>query len=82
MTSPEGFTYKRRKASEAVAIFHHGRLSKTLKGDDATEFLAKLGGDDEQLVMATATGNYRQGTEPRTSLRIARDQEHRGPQGR
>ncbi|MFT4745275.1 MAG: hypothetical protein ACI9AD_001128, partial [Nitriliruptoraceae bacterium] len=44
--------------------------------------LAKLGGDDEQLVMATATGNYRQGTEPKTSLRIARDQEHRGPQGR
>ncbi len=82
MTAPEGFTYKSRKAGDAVAIFHHGRLAKTLKGDDAAKFLTDVEDGDAQMLMAKATGNYRRGNEPSTSLRIARDQEHRGPQGR
>ncbi len=82
MSTAEGFTYKRRKASDAVAIFHHGRLAGSLRGEDATAFLETVGNPPDQELMAAAVKRSGRGSEPSTSLRIARDQEHRGPQGR
>jgi len=82
MGTAEGFTFKRRKAGDAVAIFHHGRLATTLRGDDAATFLAEVGDPPDQELMAQATGDDKRGNEPKPPLRASRDQQHRGPIGR
>src|SRR5690606_19762974 len=63
MSGPEGFEYRSRKTGEA-AIFHHGKLSKMLKGKDADAFVKKvkpLKGAEAQQAMADAVGNDGQG---------------------
>ena len=82
MSTYEGFTFKSRKAGATVAIFHHGRLAMTLKGDDATTFLDEVGKPPSQDVMARAAGMDTDRDTPGPSLRVSRDQQHRGPIGR
>jgi hypothetical protein len=54
-----------RKNGE-VELWHHGRLASTLRGRDATDFLARVASLDEaaaQQLMARLTGNYKRGNE-------------------
>jgi hypothetical protein len=60
-----GFTYRLRKNGE-VAIFHHGRLASTLRGNDAKKFKQEVGEEqspEAQQLMARVTGNYKHGNE-------------------
>jgi hypothetical protein len=60
-----GFSYRSRK-SGAVEILHHGRVAATLRGTDATDFLAETGEAGRahaQQLMARLTGNYKRGKE-------------------
>ena len=60
-----GFTYRQLKSGE-VEILHHGRKASTLRGQDAADFLAEIGGAsiyEEQQLMARVTGNYKHGNE-------------------
>ena len=61
VAAPEGFSYERRK--NHLAIFHHGVLAATLRGERAAKFLAEDGGRQDQMLMARVTGNYRRGNE-------------------
>lgn len=62
MPAPEGFEYRVR--GEDVVIAHLGRTATTLRGEAARRFLADVErGQDAQLLMARATGNYRRGNE-------------------
>lgn len=63
----EGFEYDDRGRDE-VHITHHGRLATVLRGTRAQDFLEEVGEDDDQLLMARVTGQYRHGNE-----RIARN---------
>lgn len=63
MTAPEGFDYRERKNGE-VAIFHHGKLAKMMRADDAKKFLASLKKGDAQQVMAEFAGNDAQVARP------------------
>jgi hypothetical protein len=65
--APRGFDYQAR-SDGSVVIEHHGRAVTHLRGGRAAEFLAEVGTDDPQEVMARWTGNYRRGNE-----RTARD---------
>lgn len=56
MTTPEGFDYRERKNGE-VAIFHHGKLAKMMRGEDAKKFLGELKDGEPQEVMAQYAGN-------------------------
>jgi antitoxin (DNA-binding transcriptional repressor) of toxin-antitoxin stability system len=60
--APEGFEYDVRTGGE-VRITHHGRVAATLRGATAAKFLADVGDDDPQELMARLTGNYRHGNE-------------------
>ncbi|MEV6643839.1 hypothetical protein QRX60_36580 [Amycolatopsis mongoliensis] len=65
MGTPTGFTY-RIDEHGTVTITHHGRPAGTLRGSAAARFLAAADrGDDQQLLMARATGNYKHGNERR-----------------
>lgn len=44
-------------------IVHRGRVAATLRGRRAEEFVAEVGGGDEQELMARTTGNYKRGNE-------------------
>ncbi len=55
MTSPEGFEYRERNTGE-IAVFHHGRLVKMLRGAEAKALLAALKKGDPQQAMADASG--------------------------
>lgn len=55
MASPEGFEFKERATGD-VAIFHHGRLAKLLRGAEAKTFLAAVKKGDAQALMADAAG--------------------------
>lgn len=60
-----GFSYRRRKNGD-VDILHHGRVAATLRGRDATAFLAGAPDPthpDAQQLMARLTGNYKRGNE-------------------
>jgi len=65
MGTPDGFAY-RTDDHGTVTITHHGRPAGTLRGEAAARFLAAAArGDDPQLLMARATGNYKHGNERR-----------------
>lgn len=63
MTAPEGFDYRERKNGE-VAIFHHGKLAKMMRDDDAKKFLAALKKGEAQEVMAEFAGSDAQVARP------------------
>lgn len=49
-----------------VEVLHRGKLTCTLRGREAEEFVAKLATSDPvdgQQLMARITGNYKHGTE-------------------
>ncbi|GAA3689609.1 hypothetical protein GCM10022204_00310 [Microlunatus aurantiacus] len=58
---PEGFSYEQQ--GRDVVISHHGRRATTLRGAKALAFLAEVGFEDGQELMARLTGNYRRGNE-------------------
>jgi hypothetical protein len=65
-----GFAFRRLKNGD-VQVTHHGRLASTLRGRDATDFLAAMdraGFADAQQDMARITGNYRRGNERQAAL--------------
>jgi hypothetical protein len=55
MTAAEGFEYRERKSGE-VAIFHHGKLVKMMRGAEAKSFVAASKKGDAQQVMLDAVG--------------------------
>lgn len=60
-----GFTYRQRKNGD-VEVLHHGRVAATLRGRDASDFLAEATdptSSDAQQLMARLTGNYKRGNE-------------------
>ena len=60
-----GFSYRQRKNGD-VELLHHGRLASTLRGTDASAFLADAPdptSPDAQELMARLTGNYKRGNE-------------------
>jgi hypothetical protein len=60
-----GFSCRTRK-NGGIDILHHGRVASTLRGSDATDFLAEVEAADEadaQQLMARITGNYKRGNE-------------------
>ena len=60
-----GFTYTIDK-SDRMTIFHHGRAVTTLKSNAAVKLEQKLSRadeDEQQRLMAAATGNYKRGNE-------------------
>lgn len=58
----ESFDWSRRKNGD-VEIFHHGRFATSLRGSRADEFVADVGNEDGQELMARLTGNYKRGNE-------------------
>lgn len=70
MPAPSGFTYAQRGAD--VVIAHRGVTAVILRGRRAADFLARVGEQDPQLLMARLTGNYRRGNE-RTARRHPRN---------
>jgi len=64
-SGPVGFSHRVRKNGE-VELWHHGRLASTLRGRDASDFLARAVSLDDaglQQLMARLTGNYKRGNE-------------------
>ncbi len=59
---PDGFTYTVRGEREVV-ILHRGRVATVLRGAAMARFLDDVEREDEQEVMARATGNYKRGNE-------------------
>lgn len=60
-----GFTYTIDK-TDRMTIFHHGRAIKTLKANAAIKLenqLLSVDDDEQQRLMAAATGNYKRGNE-------------------
>jgi hypothetical protein len=55
MSAAEGFEYRERKSGE-VAIFHHGKLVKMMRGAEAKAFVAAVKKGDDQQVMLDAVG--------------------------
>jgi hypothetical protein len=61
------FSYRAHKDG-TVRIAFRGKVVTTLAGKEATRFLARVDGADEeqaQLAMAKATGNFKRGNERR-----------------
>jgi hypothetical protein len=63
MANAEGYDYKTRSNGE-VAIFHHGKMSKLMRGDDAEAFLKAVEDTDAQQAMSDAVGNDGQKARP------------------
>lgn len=64
-TTDLGFSWRRRKGGE-IEVLHHGRLASTLRGSDASDFLAEMEDAEveaQQQLMARLTGNYKRGNE-------------------
>ena len=62
-----GFTFQLRKSGEVI-LYHEERLATTLRGTQATRFLAQIDGispAEGQQLMARLTGNYKRGNERR-----------------
>lgn len=68
--APRGFEYRRH--GDDVVILHHGVRAATLRGAKAADFLARVDQEDDQLLMARLTGDYRHGNE-RTARRHPRN---------
>ncbi len=51
------------RADGTVSISRRGRAVTTVRGDRSAAFLAEVGQDDPQQVMARWTGQYRHGNE-------------------
>ena len=62
MSEPSGFDYTTRKNGE-VLITHFGRLAVVLRGAKAERFLEQIESQDDQMLMARVTGNYKRGNE-------------------
>lgn len=54
--SAEGYDYRTRPTGEVV-IFHHGKLVRTLRADEAQEFMTAIEGDGSQGAIAAWVGN-------------------------
>ncbi len=63
MSAPEGFDYRTRTNGE-VHIFHHGKLAKMMRDDEAQAFLGSVKDGDAQAVMAEFVGNDGQVARP------------------
>jgi len=63
MATAEGYDYKTRSNGE-VAIFHHGKMSKLMRDDEAKAFLKAVDDGDAQQAMADAVGNDGQNSRP------------------
>ncbi|MFW2512387.1 hypothetical protein ACNI3K_01255 [Demequina sp. SO4-13] len=63
MTGSEGFDYRTRSNGEAV-IFHHGKLAKMMRDEEAKKFLEDVKAGDPQEVMGTYVGNDGQAQKP------------------
>lgn len=68
MSGPEGFERKDRPNGD-IAIFHHGKLAKMVKGADAKKLTTALGkkdADEQELLSEAAGANNaaRPGTGP------------------
>ena len=63
MTGAEGFDYRTRSNGEAV-IFHHGKLAKMMRDDEAKAFIKAVKDGDPQQVMADYVGNDGQAQKP------------------
>ncbi|WP_430868256.1 hypothetical protein [Demequina aurantiaca] len=63
MANAEGYDYKTRSNGE-VAIFHHGKMSKLMRGDEAKAFLKAVDDTDAQQAMSDAVGNDGQNSRP------------------
>ncbi len=64
-SSDLGFSYRQRKNGD-VEVLHHGRVAATLRGRDASDFLAEVEGsasEEGQHFTARVTGNYKRGNE-------------------
>lgn len=60
-----GFTYQIDKADK-MTIYHHGKAIKTIKSTQALKLedkLSRADEDEQQRLMAAATGNYKRGNE-------------------
>ncbi|MDE0571850.1 hypothetical protein ON058_00275 [Demequina sp. B12] len=55
MSGAEGYDYRTRTNGE-VAIFHHGKLAKLMREQEAQEFLGAVKDGDAQEVMARFVG--------------------------
>ena len=67
----EPFSYRASKDG-VVFLEFHGRVVKTIRGDQARKFLAQiegLTGLQAQLVMAKITGNFKRGNERNSKSR-------------
>ena len=65
MPAPTGFEWTLRRNGE-VAISHHGRQVTVLRGRAAEKLVSRLENsapDEEQHLLARATGNYKRGNE-------------------
>ena len=63
MSGAEGFDYRTRTNGE-VAIFHHGKMAKMMRGSEAEEFLEAIKDGDKQEVMSRFVGNDGQMSRP------------------
>lgn len=68
MGEPSGFEFSRRKNGDVV-ITHDGLIPTVLRGSRGDAFAEKEQTGDGQELMARMTGNYKRGTERRTSDR-------------
>jgi len=59
---PSNFHWIARKNGD-IEISHLGKHATTLRGHKAAQFLADIGGEDEQEALARLTGNYKRGNE-------------------
>lgn len=63
MSGAEGFDYRTRTNGE-VAIFHHGKMAKMMRDQDAKDFLEAIKDGDKQEVMSRFVGNDGQMSRP------------------
>lgn len=73
MENETPFSYQELK-SGSLQIFYSGKCIKTLAGKEAQKLISKLkmaSADSEQLLLAKATGHFKQGNE-RTSKNAQR----------
>ncbi|MFN3867026.1 MAG: hypothetical protein ACK4MD_09995 [Demequina sp.] len=70
MTGAEGFDYRTRTNGEAV-IFHHGKLAKMMRGEEAATFVKDVKAGDPQEVMGRYVGNDGQAQKPGSAGKTA-----------
>jgi hypothetical protein len=66
MGQPSRFAWTQRKNGDVV-ISHNGRQASVLRNAKAEQFVADVGFDDAQELMARLTGNYKHGNERQAS---------------